>query len=135
MSEPIEIVVRRSRRRSFSVEEKLRIVAETRAPGATVRAVARRHEIETNLLYVWRRMAEGRHARPMQGRGRTKGSAAQLVPVVIEETRPAGPHAPAPAPGGWGRIEIGLPGGVRVKVEGEVDGDRLERVLRLLRRR
>jgi len=125
MSERIEIVMRRERRRSFSVEEKLRIVDEMREPGATVAEVARRHGLGTNLLYVWRRMAEGRGARPAEP--------VRLIPVQIEGPAPS-PASAAPS-GGGGRIEIGLPGGIKVKIDGEVAPDRLAAVLALLRRR
>ena len=45
------------RRRRWSSAEKLRIVAESRAPGANVAAVARRHDVHPNLLHLWRRQA------------------------------------------------------------------------------
>jgi transposase-like protein len=36
-------------------EEKRRIVAEAMVPGATVAAVARKHGVNANLLFGWRR--------------------------------------------------------------------------------
>jgi len=129
MGERVEIIMRRGRRRNFSVEEKLRIVEETRVPGATVREVAGRHDLSPNLLYVWRRMAEGRPGR--RGAERPVGEQAStgLVPVRIEE-----------APRTWaeaisGRIEIVLPGGIRVKVEGDVAPERLAAVLEIVAQR
>lgn len=44
----------RSNRRSFSDEEKLALVLEAEAPGATVSQVARRHGIVTSMLFRWR---------------------------------------------------------------------------------
>jgi transposase len=41
----IEIINGWERRRRWSLEEKLRIVAESREPGASVRAVAARHDV------------------------------------------------------------------------------------------
>jgi transposase len=58
-SERVEIVTRGERRRSFSAEEKVRLVAETFQPGETVTAVSRRHGICTSLLHRWRRAARG----------------------------------------------------------------------------
>jgi transposase len=58
-SERVEIVTRGERRRSFSAEEKVRLVAETFRPGETVTAVSRRHGICTSLLHRWRRTARG----------------------------------------------------------------------------
>jgi transposase len=43
------------RRRSYSPEEKRRLVAESCEPGASVSLVARRHDINANLLFTWRR--------------------------------------------------------------------------------
>ena len=43
------------RRRRWSAEARLRILAEAFAPGACVSEVARRHDVATGLLYTWRR--------------------------------------------------------------------------------
>ena len=52
---PIEILGARERRRRWSVEEKLQLVAECEEPGATLRAVAARHDISPTRLRRWRR--------------------------------------------------------------------------------
>ncbi len=43
------------RRRRWSEEERLHILAEAFSPGACVAEVARRHDISTALVYTWRR--------------------------------------------------------------------------------
>ena len=43
------------RRRRWSDEERLRIVAEAFAPGARVADVCRRHDVSSGLIYTWRR--------------------------------------------------------------------------------
>ena len=43
------------RRRRWSDEERLLILAEAFAPGAFVAQVARRHDVSTALIYTWRR--------------------------------------------------------------------------------
>lgn len=49
-----------STRRSWSLEERRRIVGEALAPGASVAAVARRHGLNANLVFKWiRRAREG----------------------------------------------------------------------------
>src|SRR3981081_4924449 len=47
--------VGKRRRRVRSTEEKRRIVAETYEAGASVSEVARRHDVNANLLFTWRR--------------------------------------------------------------------------------
>ncbi|MDA9483431.1 transposase [Bradyrhizobium sp. CCBAU 11445] len=122
------------RRRRWSYDEKVRLVEETLQAGETVCGVARRHGVVHSLLFTWRRQAR---------RGRLGGDAVPaLVPVEI---------TPAPAPASIstsqlassppaqraraGIIEIELSGGCRVRVDRDVDGEALQRVLELLRRR
>ena len=50
----VEVRVRTVRRRSWSAEDKLRIVSETLEPGALAKVVADRHGIGTGLLFTWR---------------------------------------------------------------------------------
>jgi hypothetical protein len=45
---------RRSNRRSFTDEQKLAIVMESEAPGVSVTAVCRRHDISTSMVFRWR---------------------------------------------------------------------------------
>ncbi len=44
-----------ARRRRWSDEERLQIVAEAFAPGARVGDVCRRHDVSSGLIYTWRR--------------------------------------------------------------------------------
>ena len=55
------MVTMRGARRSWSAEEKRRIVEESLRPGASVSVVARRHDLNANLLFTWRRQARGKH--------------------------------------------------------------------------
>lgn len=45
------------RRRRWSTAEKLAIIQETYEPDATVSIVARRHGIQPNQLFAWRKLA------------------------------------------------------------------------------
>ena len=48
------------RRRRYSVDQKLAVLAEAAAPGMSISYVARRHGISPSLLFGWRRrMTEG----------------------------------------------------------------------------
>ncbi len=50
----VEIITGRERRRRWSVQDKLRLVAEMAKPGARVRSVAARHGVYESLLFAWR---------------------------------------------------------------------------------
>jgi transposase len=84
MSEPrrrLEIFTGAGRRRSWSAEDKARIVAESRAAGASVCAVARRHGLTPQQLFTWRREARQRGTNNI-------GGAPAFVPVVLEPASP-----------------------------------------------
>src|SRR4029077_13193662 len=50
-----EVLVGPERRRRWSVEEKLPILAQSVAPGSSVMLVCRMHGISSGQLYTWRR--------------------------------------------------------------------------------
>jgi transposase len=56
-SPPLEAAADKRLRRSWSVEEKRRIVAEAVLPGASVADIARRHGVNANLVFNWRKRA------------------------------------------------------------------------------
>jgi transposase len=124
----------RRRRRFWSRQEKRRIVAETREPGASVSIVARRHDVNANQVFSWRRQFGDEPC--------------SFVPVVVSsEASPPGmpsrneetaavagcvaPAAEVPS----GRIEIVLVGGSRIIVDETVNAAALARVLGVLERR
>src|ERR1700730_10873664 len=53
-----ELLGRVERRRRFSVEQKLAVLTEATAPGASMSAVARRHGLLPAQVDKWRRLAE-----------------------------------------------------------------------------
>jgi transposase len=112
-----------SRRRRYSAETKKAILAEASAPGATVSEVALRHNITRSLIHNWRR----------QEAASLLGATVRFTPVTVATEMPKAIEAP-PKMETVGRIEIELPGGVRVRVESGVDEESLKRVLRALRR-
>jgi transposase len=129
-TEFVEVVTRGERRRRWSVEQKLRIVAEAMQPGVVAKEVAQREGIGTGLLYTWRRdILAGIASGPAAPRlpSVTEGATAAL-PVVDASSAVAVP-GPALRPG---RIEITLPGGALVRVDADVDGAALRRVFAAL---
>jgi transposase len=123
----IEIIGARERRRRWGVEEKLRIVAETHELGATVRAVAARHDIYPNLLRAWRRQVREGHL--------IAAASARFVPVRVEHMAPtaAAPMPPANDRPAAETIEIVLPDGSRLRVGNDVSLIALRRVMTALR--
>ncbi len=121
-------------------EEKRRIVAEALVPGASVAAVARKHGVNANLLFGWRRL----HKRGLLEQCREPAS---LLPVTVttptvlpdRKSRPSrsvqAVRRPAEPAIGPGHIEIELPGDVWVRVHGRVEVDALSAVLAALRSR
>lgn len=58
----VELISGVARRRRFSPEQKVAIVAETLQPGMSISYVARRHGLAPSLVFRWRRlMNEGGH--------------------------------------------------------------------------
>lgn len=114
------------RRRVRSEDEKRRIVSETFEPGASVSAVARRHGLNANLLFTWRREIG-------TGISALADDAMAFVPAVIGAA-PVPASAP-PSPSAGGQMEIVFAGGERVIVDRTVDGVALARVIKVLSRR
>ena len=73
----IEIITGHERRRRWSTEEKLRIVAESEDPGACVKAVAIRHDVYPSLVFNWRRQVR-------EGQLSAAGSAGFLMSTASE---------------------------------------------------
>jgi transposase len=107
-----------TRRRQYSEALKHQMVAETLAPGASVSVVARRHDVNSNQLFRWRR---------------------QLLPKAVVESGAMAPVEIAPDGGRprrtdrEGVIEIAFGCGARVRLRGEVSSETLRQVIELLR--
>lgn len=110
------------RRKSYSDEEKRRIVAESYEPGASVSVVARRYDINANLVFTWRRQM--RDLAP---------ATAPLELIPIEMIGPASSPPPPTETAPRGVIEVVLVSGVRVRVDAGVNEPALKRVLSALK--
>ena len=125
-------------RRIRTLEEKLKILAEAAKPGASVALVARKHEVNANLVFAWRRLQrrglleERRHAPP-------------LLPVNITEPTitPTSRSARAVKAGAADKVATRLGSAVevivgeqfKIRLEGEAQRLVLARLLEWLPRR
>ena len=84
----ISVLMGPERRRRWSPEEKLAVLSEAFAPGATVTDVARRLNVATSLIYQWRRQALGPAgfvpAVAADG-GEARGAPLSGAPVIVVE--------------------------------------------------
>src|SRR5262249_6561573 len=128
----MEIITGVERRRRWSLEEKLRIVAKTELPGTGIAEIARRYEISRGLLWNWRSQVRRGVLRPE--------TPPVFLPVqtIGEPANGDGHVEPSPARGmeqaADGKIEITLPGGRSIKVGHDVGLVTLRRVMTVLRR-
>jgi transposase len=94
------------------------MVAETQVPGASVSIVARRHDVNNNQLFRWRR---------------------QLLPKAVVESGAMVPVEIGPDGGQTRRtdrdgvIEIVFGCRARIRLRGEVSSETLRQVIELLR--
>jgi transposase len=93
------IITGPERRRSWSDEQKLELLAEAFGPGGSVANVARRADICTSLLYRWRQLMRAAPTPP------------GFVPAVLNEDT----GLPAPEPSD-AAIYVVLAGRVRVTI-------------------
>jgi len=114
-----------SKRRSWSAEEKLRILAQGTAPGSSVKLACQAHGVSSGQFYTWRKQFRS-------------GELTGFVPVSVAAEPPSRPAPvsvkdaapPTPVPG---LVEVELPGGIRLRISGEVEAMALRRILSALR--
>jgi transposase len=105
----VAVASQAKKRQKRSIEEKRRIVEETLEAGASVARVARRHAVNANQVFYWRKKyREGRL-------GKTQLS--KLLPVTVSDTAYAKSVSSSSAAGS---LEIKLSKGT-VRVAGKVD--------------
>ena len=128
--ERVEIVTRGEVRRSYTPEEKARLLTEAAEPGARVLLVARRHGVSPSLVYRWRRQAEGRAAR------RTRPRPPAFVPLLVDGGAPPGdpPARPTAPDGADNRVEVVLRNGRVLRVAASADPAAVARLAAALER-
>lgn len=153
----LELIAGTGRRRTWSVDEKTRVIVESLVPGAVVSEVARRHGLSPQQLFSWRREARQLFAdggkrtgaemaeahvpadapRPVAEKaGEASRATPAFTPVVVVAPAASPPGSGAPPPDGGGKagvIEIAI-GEMIVRVVGRVDAGSLATVLEAIRR-
>jgi transposase len=112
------------RRRRWSAEEKLRVLAQSVASGSSPSLACRIYGISTGQLSSWRKQFR-------------QGELTGFVPVAVApDPAPPEPAGVAPAveagPSAPGVIEVELPTGVKLRVSGDVGEAALRRILSAL---
>jgi transposase len=133
----------RAPRRMRTLEEKLAIVEEATRPGASVALVARKHDVNANLVFGWLRL----HRRGLL-QSQRHGKAPPLLPVklttpTLTPTDPSSGHIVKPgtrrsvseAASTEATLEIVLADGTRLCLRGEAQRAVLGRLLEWLPRR
>jgi transposase len=141
---------RRPPRGRHSLGFKLQVIKESLVPGASVSVVARRHDINANVVFRWRKeFRDGKYGN--SAASSRKGLAeAGFVEVGVADDAGDIRLLPAPQkPGGEsvktagparaggktpGLIEIETAGGVKLRLSGRVDDRALRAVLAAIRR-
>jgi transposase len=139
MSGRVEIITGAERRRRWSEEEKLQLVAEACQPGNSVSQVARRRGISASQLFGWRRKAM---TKGLITHRRVEGSTAKaltFVEIAKEQSLPdaggkVGSARRQAVTDLSSSIEIELKGGDRVRVAGCADTGLVVRIISALRR-
>jgi transposase len=120
----LEVITGAGGRRSWSRDDKARIIAEAFTAGANVSAVARRHGLLPQQVYAWRRLARSGSLTLLADEG------VGFAPIVA-----TGGEAPPEAPMPSSRpdsIEIEL-GGTVIRVPPGTDWRHLRDVLRAVK--
>jgi transposase len=123
LSQGSQVGAAKAKKRRRTIKERRDIVEETLVPGASVARVARKHDVNANQVFYWRKLfREGRLGISMNP---------QFLPVKVESERPAEAAqsvVPTLLPG---TMEIAFPKGT-LRIAGSVDVVALRTVLESL---
>jgi hypothetical protein len=142
--------------RSWAVQEKRRIVEECFVPGTSVSTVARKNDINTNLLFRWRQQYRRGDLGPTGAQPRSSspefvsvgviGDDGRLVagmaaiepkaPILDQAALSQGKRAEAPPSATEppsGRVDLQLACGVRITFDAAIDGAALRRLITVIK--
>jgi transposase len=113
----------KARKRRRTIKERRDIVEETLVSGASVARVARKHDVNANQVFYWRKLfREGRLGISMNP---------QLLPVKVEAERPTEPAKSVVPTLASGTMEVAFSKGT-LRIAGSVDVAALRVVLESL---
>jgi transposase len=108
-------------RRRRTEEEKRRIVEETLEPGASVAVVARRHELNANVVFSWRRLFQ---------KGLLRGSGGtRLIPVRVTPPPRKAKSRTSSKSVAMDAVDIRFADGVRIRVRGALAHEALRQLI------
>ena len=117
------------------------ICRQARLPGISVSQVARRYDVNANLVFTWLRdarfvpdeVAPPIEALAVETDAALSDATLAFLPVeLVSEADATPPQDAPPEPRPAGVMEIVLAGGHRLRIEGAYDPDALARLLRAL---
>ena len=114
--------VERHKRRSWTRDEKRRIVEESLEPGVSIAKVARRYNLNANQVCTWRRQ-QGVSTTTLDNSG-------SILPVTLN---PETLSSIEDSPGASGQMEIVLAEGDRIIVWSDFEAAALSRAIKALR--
>lgn len=109
----------RRKRRVWTDDEKRMVCAQTRVAGVSVSQVARRYDVNANLVFTWLR--DPRFAPEVSAEEATRFLPVEVVDADVYRKAATGAES---------RIEIDLAGGHSLRVTGSYDADALARLIR-----
>lgn len=115
--------MKRRKRRLWDDSEKRRIVAQTRVAGVSVSQVARRYDVNANLVFKWLR-------EPRFKATAAEDPAVSFLPVEVVAAPPVIEPPVIEPKASESKIEILLSNGHRVRASGLYDPDTLCRLVR-----
>jgi len=132
MENTVEIVQRGlGKRRYRTAEEKRRIVEETLASETSVAIMARRHGVNANQLFQWRKLYQAGLLGTSSGEAEVGG--VRLLPVTVADQPEQRARQATCDELSTGAIHIEFPGRALVSVEGYADVSVVRAVLESLR--
>jgi transposase-like protein len=116
----------KSRRRKQAEAEWLNIIEQWRASGMSIRRYCREHGLRESRFYWWRKELAGNDCKPSHA----INAAIEFLPLRIKETQMADSGKSASI--GGQRIDIFLPNGSMLRVNGDISEDKLSAIVQMV---